>query len=397
MPDFSLNKQQQRLAAEITSFAQEQLGFEHGSLQERWRKAGKIGLPGLVVPKELGGHGLGALDTAIGLEALGYGGKDAGFNFAIAAHLLACVVPVVQHGTPEQQAYWLPGMANGRFIATNGMTEKSAGSDVYSMKSQAIASGDDFILNGHKTYCSNGPVADLAIVYALTNKQKGFFGGISAFVLEKEQAHFVASSEINKAGLKSCPLGEIHFDNISLTKENLLGATGAGGAIFQQSMEWERICLGALHLGEMERLMRQAVKFARGRKSGGKSLAYFQAVAHPLAELQTRIVAGRQLLHLAAWKLDNGKKVASEASMAKLFVSELYRDFALQLQRLYAGAAYREDHEVMRLVNDAMAGTIYSGTSEIQKNVIARYLGLRNINSINTQSTPSSYPSDLAR
>lgn len=382
MPDFSYSANQINLRNNVTDYAKSELNNftfskeeEHDVFRAWWKCAAEIGLTGMCVPKTYGGLGLGALDTTIALEALGYGCEDSGLNFALSAHLLAGVVPLCLHGSTAQHEKWLPGINKGELVITNAITEESAGSDVFSMQTAVSKDGEDYQLSGKKTYCSNGPVADLVLTYAITDASKGYFGGISALLVEEGQ--FLAGPQIEKAGLKHCFLSEICFYEVPLKPTQLIGKTGAGGQIFQQSMEWERICLGAVHLGEMERHLEKVVAHAKTRKSGGQSIGKYQAVSHPWANLSGRIAAARQLMQLAAWKMDQQQAVSKEASMVKLMISELYRDFAIQLHQFFAGAAFHESHFAARCLSDSAAATLYSGTSEVQRNVIARYLGFR--------------------
>lgn len=344
--------------------------------RRRWKLAAAGGLTSLIVPGEYGGLGLNARQCCSALEALGYGSEDAGFNFALSAHLLAGVIPLVKYGSEAQRAAYLPAIVRGECIVANAMTEASAGSDVFAMAATATPVDNGFSLAGRKTYCSNGPVADLMITYALSNPEKGFFGGVSAFALAQEDGHFLSGPVLPKNGLHSCLLSEVVLEG-RVGRERLLGEPGAGGRIFNTSMCWERICLGAVHLGEMERLLAGAIRFARKRKSGGRAIAGYQSVAHPLADLRCRMTAARYLQRAAADRIDAGEDVMMDAAMVKLTISELYRDFALQLHQLYAGAAFKQDAPVSRCVQDALAATLYSGTSEVQRNLIARYMGLK--------------------
>jgi len=383
MIDFSLTDEQKALQEEIIAFAQAHLneGVLERDREQRfdrqiWEKAGEIGLPGLNVPKKYGGRGLGPLSTLVALEALGYGCEDGGFNFSLSAHLLACLAPICLHGSEEQKEHYLPVLSNGKWVAANAMTEPNAGSDVFTMKSTAKAVENGFVLNGNKSYVSNGPVADILVTYALTAPEKGFFGGISAFLLDKSIHPYNRTDKIDKLGIRSCMLGEVSFQDLEISETTLLGKPGAGGMLFTQSMDWERICLGGIHLGAMDRLLKEAVKFAKSRKSGGQSISKYQAVSHPLAELKARLESARLLTYKAAWKLEAGKKVSLDGSMAKLAVSETYKALALQLNQLYAGAAFRGQNSAERALRDSIGGTVYSGTSEIQKNIIARQIGL---------------------
>ena len=368
--------------ASVRRFAGEAVSVtvsNQASFREKWSLAGKERLPGLLIPTEFGGHGLDAVSTCLALEVLGDCHPDAGFNFALAAHLLACAVPLVHHGDEAQARAWLPGVSSGRYVMANAMTEAEAGSAAYKMKTTAVASDKTghYRLNGQKTYCSNAPAADLLVTYGLTNAEKGAFGGISAFLIERNANGLTVEEAIPKAGLHACLLGGIEMKELEAGPGQLLGEEGGGARIFQESMDWERICLGAVHLGEMNRLLKNAVTFANQRKPGGVAIGKHQSVSHPLARLKARMAAGRALMLEAAGKLDAGEAIAREAAMVKLIISEIYRDFAVQLHQLYGGAAFHAGHPAAECLANAAAATIYSGTSEIQCNIIARYLGLR--------------------
>ena len=383
MLNFSLSKRQEELQEEVIEFARRNLneGIEYREKEQifdrkLWKECGKIGLPGLTIPESYGGRGLGAVSTTLALEALGYGSEDSGLNFALAAHLLACVVPIWIYGSEMQKKQWIPSLCNGQWIAANAMTEHSSGSDIFQMKSLAKRTEEGYLLTGHKTYCSNAPVADLVLTYALTNSSKGFFGGISSFVLEKEKHAFQTTSPISKLGLPTCHLGEVSFNDLAISEENILGMEGAGGVIFNKSMEWERICLGALHLGTMKRHLENVVQFVNERHSGGQSIGKNQAIAHKIAQHKVQIEAARMVTMQAAWKLDNNHRVTEIASTAKYLVSKTFEQFAVDLLQIYGGAGYRENHPAGRLLKDAVASTVYSGTSEMQLNIIARRMGI---------------------
>lgn len=216
-----------------------------------WSKLGELKLPGLCIPEEYGGKGYDPLTTVLAFEALGEGCEDGGLCFAISAHLFACCIPILFHGSEEQKNAYLPKLSNGTWIAGNAMTESNSGSDAYNLSTSATKSGGHYVLNGKKTFVSNGPVADVVVTYASTNAEKGFFGGITSFFLERGRDGFEMSKAIEKMGTRTCLTGEATFSNLKVNESALLGKEGGGGMIFNQSMEWERICLGAVHLGTM--------------------------------------------------------------------------------------------------------------------------------------------------
>lgn len=381
--DFSLTAEQKRLREEIIAFARRELNegaaqrdAEQHFPEELWRKCGGLRLQGLMVPEEYGGRGLDPVSSVIALEALGYGCDDGGLVFAICAHLLACVVPVWKYGSEAQKLRYLRSLSNGELVAVNGMTEPGSGSDAFSMSTTAEAEGNVFRLNGTKVFASNGPVADLAVVYAMTDRKKGAHGGVSAFLVEKGTPGFRAGRKMEKMGLRSAPFGELLFDNACVPAEALLGGLGAGATIFAQSMEWERVCLVAAHVGAMERLLEQAIAHARTRKAFGQPIGKFQAVSHRIADMKVRLEASRLLTYRAASRLGRYRDVGLDASIAKLFVSESLVETALDAVKIFGSSGLMSGHESERALRDAVASTLYSGTSEVQRNIVARWLGL---------------------
>lgn len=381
--DFDLSEEQQSLRDEIIRFARKELNdgvIERDRAQyfphDLWMKCGEIGLQGLPVPVEFGGSGLDPLTTAIAMEALGYGCEDGGLTFAIAAHLLACVVPIWKHGSDAQKKRYLPGLCNGGLIAVNGITEAASGSDVFSMATTAMVTDTGYMLNGSKTFSSNGPVADLALVYASTDAEKGYQGGISAFLVEKNTPGYRSGQRFEKMGLRTCSIGELVLEDVQVPADALLGEIGTAAVIFAESMAWERICLVACHVGTMERLLEQAINYARTRKTGGQPIGKMQAISHRIADMKIRLEATRLLVYRAASRLDNSWEIDLDAAIAKVHASEALVKTAMDTMQILGGYGFMVDYGVERVLRDAMASTIYSGTSEVQRNIIGRWLGL---------------------
>ena len=381
--DFKFTEDQRRLREHIIQFARRELNEgieERDRLQEfpheLWLKCGEMGIQGLPVAEEHGGAGLDPLSVAVALEALGYGCRDGGLVFAICAHLLACVVPIWKHGSEEQKRRYLPGLCNGTIIAVNGMTEPQTGSDAFTMATRAVGDGDGFRINGTKTFSSNGPVADLALVYAVTDGEKGFHGGITAFLIDRDTVGFTSGQKFEKLGLRTSPIGELVFEDAHVPASAVLKAIGAGGSMFAESMDWERACLGATHVGTMQRLLEQAVEHARTRRQFGRPIGDFQGVSHKIADMKVRLEAARLLTYRAASRLGKARDVSMDASIAKLFVSESLIRSAMDTLQVLGGYGFMVEYEVERALRDAMGSTLYSGTSEIQRNIIARWLGL---------------------
>jgi alkylation response protein AidB-like acyl-CoA dehydrogenase len=328
------------------------------------------------VPESLGGAGLDPLTTAIALEAFGYGCADNGLVFSVAAHLLSCVVPLWKFGAPEQQARWLPGLCDGTWIGVHAMTEPESGSDSFAMRTRAVKDGDGWRITGTKTFISNGPEADVVIVFALTDPARGFHGGVTGFLVEKGTPGFTASRKIEKMGLRTSPFGALSFDEVWVPDAAVVGQVGGGSAIFIHAMDWERICLFAAHVGQMERLLERGVQYARTRQQFGKAIGKFQGVAHKLADFKVRLECARLLTYRAASKLEKTRGVAFDAAMTKLFVSESLVQGALDVLQVFAGYGYATDYEIEREVRDALGSRIYSGTSDMQRNTIAAWMGL---------------------
>jgi L-prolyl-PCP dehydrogenase len=381
--DFSFTEEQQILRENIIRFAQEKLNEavverdrEQRFSRELWRKCGEIGLQGLPVPEQYGGSGLDPLSSAIALEAFGYGCHDGGLVFSLCAHLLSCVVPLWQYGNEEQKQRYLPGLCNGTLIGVHAMTEPGSGSDAFALRTKAEPDGTGFRIKGTKTFISNAPIADLVIVFAMTDSNKGYYGGVTAFLVENRTPGFVVSQKFEKMGLRTSPIGELVFEDVYVPAEAVLSGVGAGSTLFTQAMDWERICLFAGHIGTMERLLEQSIMYARTRTQFGQPIGKFQAIAHRIVDMKVQLEAARLLTYRAAWRLGRVKHVSMDASMAKLFVSESLVKAALDTVQIHGGYGYMTEYELERALRDAVGSTIYSGTSEMQRNIIARWLGL---------------------
>lgn len=381
--DFALSEEQKLLRANVVRFAREALSpgaaerdRDQAFSRELWKKCAEIGIQGLPVPEEHGGSGFDPLSCAIALEALGYGCKDGGLVFSLCAHLLSCVVPLWKHGSEAQKKRYLRGLCDGTLVGVHAMTEPGSGSDAFALRTRAEPDGEGFRINGTKTFISNGPVADLVIVFAMTDPQKGYHGGVTAFLVERGTPGFSAGAKFEKMGLRSSPIGELVFDGVRVPREAVLGGVGAGSAIFTDSMDWERVCLFASHVGAMERLLETAVAYARTRTQFGQAIGKFQAVSHRLADMKVQLEAARLLVYRAAWRLGHARNASLDASIAKLFVSESLVQSALGAVQVHGGYGFMTEYEVERALRDAVGSTLYSGTSEMQRNIIARWLGL---------------------
>jgi alkylation response protein AidB-like acyl-CoA dehydrogenase len=381
--DFSLSDEQKLLQEEVVRFARRELNKDVSERdrdqtfsRELWLKCGDMGLQGLPIPKEYGGSGLDPLSSSLVLEALGYGCTDGGLVFSICAHLLSCAIPIWKFGNEEQKRRYLPSLCSGTLIGVHAMTEPGSGSDAFSLLTKAEPDGTGFRINGTKMFVSNGPVADLIIVFAVTDPVKRYYGGITAFLVERGSRGVRSSQKFEKMGLRTSPLGELVLEDVHVDLDAVLGGVGTGSTIFNHAMDWERICLFASHVGTMQRLFEKCVEQARSRVQFGQAIGKFQAVSHRIADLKVQLEAARLLTYRAAWRLEQSKNVSLDASMAKLFVSESLVRTAMDTLQIHGGYGYMTEHAIERALRDALGSTIYSGTSEMQRSIIARWLGL---------------------
>ena len=381
--DFSFSDEQKMLRDNIVKFAQRELS--EGAMErdrdqafspELWHRCAGIGIQGLPVPEEYGGSGFDPLSCAIGLEALGYGCRDGGLVFSLCAHLLACAVPLWTHGGAEQKRRYLPGLCDGSLIGMHALTEPGSGSDSFSMRTRAEKESDGWRINGTKTFISNAPVGDLALVFALTDAKKGFYGGVTAFIVPSDTPGFSVGNKFEKMGLRTSPVGDVVFQDMRVPDDAVIGSVGGGSSVFATAMDWERILLVASHVGVIERLMETSLAYARTRSQFGQPIGKFQAVAHKIADMKTQLEAARLLTYRAAWRLENSRSASLDASITKLFVSETLVKTALDTVQIHGGYGFIAEFEVERALRDAIGSTIYSGTSEMQRNIIARWLGL---------------------
>lgn len=362
-------------AAVAERFAAHEVSADPDVVRIAWKAAASIGLTGLCLPAEHGGAGLGALDTALGLEAFGRSCPDTGLVFAIAAHQLSCALPVWEFGTAQARDRLLGGMAAGEVIAGNAMTEDDAGSDVGRIKTTATRSGDGYLIEGEKSFVSNAPIADVFVTYAVTNPSAGFLG-VSAFAVPRDISGVTVSPPLSKMGLHGCLAARVRFDRCVVPAPFLLGAEGSGAAIFQRSMAWERSCLFAAYLGLMERQIEECVRHATIRRQFGRKIAGFQAVSHRIARMRQRLESARLLLYRACWLLDTGREHVSAVAMAKTAVSEATVANSLDAMQLFGACGYLTDTGIEQQLRDCLPTTIFSGTTEIQLELIAREAGL---------------------
>lgn len=380
--DFGLTAEQQELTQAATDFARRELNHDLAKRddagefgRELWQACAKFGILGLPVPPEFGGAGRDVITTALVMEALGYGCQDNGLLFSLNAQLWSVEHPLVIFGTPDQQQAYLPGLVAGDIIGGHAMTEPGSGSDALHMRTRAVRRGDHYLLNGTKQFITNAPVADVLLVYASVAGSSGL-GSLSAFLVDAKTPGLTIGSTFEKMGLRTSPMGEVALSDCLVPATSRLGPDGAGMAIFNSSMEWERSCLFASAVGTMRRQLETCAAYARTREQFGQPIGKFQAVAAKLADMYVRLEAARLLIYRVAWLKQRGRSAPAEAAAAKLFTSESWVRSSLDAIQTHGATGYMKDAGVERDLRDAVASTIYSGTSEIQRVLIARMLGL---------------------
>ena len=380
--NLDLTPSQKAIKKTAITFASEQLQQNLDTLDHEqafnwagWHACAEQGYMGLTVPTEYGGGGLDILDAVLTMEGLGVGCRDNGLIFAINAHLWACAMPLLTFGTEEQKSHYLPKLASGEWIAAHAVSEPNAGSDAYSMETTAEQKDDTIVLNGHKIYTTNGPVADLVLVFAREESGEGK-QAISAFLVEKETPGFMVKRTVSKMGMRTAQMGELLFEECAIPVANRLGAENAGMAIFTHGMEWERAFILSHAVGSMEYLLKRTTKFARQRKQFGQSISKFQQVADKIVNMKIRLEHARNLLYKTAWLKSQRKSILMEAAMTKYSLSEAWVATCEDAMQVHGTLGYLTETGIERELRDALASRFYSGTNEIQKNIIAGMMGL---------------------
>ncbi|WP_030326606.1 acyl-CoA dehydrogenase family protein [Streptomyces flavochromogenes] len=346
-----------------------------GTLQPGdWQRCADAGVLGLPVPRAYGGLGLNPLTCALALEGLGEGCRDNGLMIALGAHIWAAEIPLLLFGSEEQKNRYLPGLCDGRLIGAHAITEAGSGSDALSLTATARREGDHYVLDGAKRFVTNAPLADVVLVYATVNPALGFTG-VTAFLVECGQAGLTVETRYEKAGLRTAPWGEITLSGCRVPLSARLGAEKQGSRVLAATMAWERSLILAPLLGAMGRQIDDCVQYARTREQFGRNIGKFQSVSHRIVEMRIRLDEARLLTHRAAWDLE--RDVASHyAEAAQLRTSESAVETFLDALQVYGGLGYTTDTDVERNLRDALGTRISSGTSDMQRLVIAEKLGL---------------------
>jgi hypothetical protein len=376
--DFRLTEEQELTRRTVREFAEKEIAPHARELDETqtfpvdiMRKLGEMGMLGIRFPPEYGGAGLGYVDYALIIEELAR--VDGAIGLSVAAHNSLCANHIFLAGTEEQKRRFLVPLAGGEKIGAWSLTEPTAGSDASGTKSTAIRNGSAWVLNGTKTFATHGSVADVAVVFAVTDRSRGKHG-ISAFILEKGMAGFRPGRKEDKMGCRASDTAELVMENCRVPDAQRLGQEGEGFIDALRVLDGGRIGIGALAVGIAQGAFEQAVAYARTRQQFGQPIAAFQAVQWMIADSAVEIDAARLLVLRAAYLKDSGQPATTAASMAKLFASETAVRVADRAVQIHGGYGYIKDFAVERAYRDAKITTIGEGTSEIQRLVIARRL-----------------------
>ncbi len=359
-----------------SEFHQNLIERDRGEIFERefWRKCVGLGLAALPIDPDYGGEGASLQTTVALLEAFGYGCPDNGLVFALGAHLWACEIPLQAFGTPDQKTKYLPLLTRGDWIGAHCVSETGAGSDAFQIATTASATGVGYVLNGHKRYITGAPVADLFLILTTIDPTAGP-RGLTAFLVEKNTPG-LRTVPTSKMGLRTVIMGEVFLEDCVVPKENMLGRPGSGMAIFHHAMEWERAFILSGAVGAMARVLEQTVAHAKSRQQFGSPIGKFQAVSHKLVDMKLRLETARALLYQAARKKDAGESIHMEAALVKYQISESWVANCLDAMQVHGAAGYVTGPQIERELRDALGARVFSGTSEIQKNIVAGFMGL---------------------
>jgi alkylation response protein AidB-like acyl-CoA dehydrogenase len=368
-----------------SAWAQEHLVEESGRLQTRdehceffvggWKKCADRGVQGLLVSPSLGGVGADLVTALLTLEGIGHGNPDNGLTFALCSQLFTIQRTIQRFGSPAQQQQWLPKLVSGQAYGSFCMTEPESGSDAFSMSTAAVRDGDGYLLSGTKAHVTLGPIANVYLVFAVTNPAVGRWG-LSAFLVPADSAGVRASANQPKMGVRTTPFGEVSFDNVRVSADQRVGPEGAGASMFSAILDEERAFLFVGQLGANQRVLEQTVARAKSRMQSGRPIGDYQAVSHRIATMKLQHETSRLLLYKCAMLAINGKPMTTEAALTKLHISEVAAESALSAVRVHGASGYLSETGVERELRDAVGGLVYSGTSDIQRNIVARLLGL---------------------
>jgi acyl-CoA dehydrogenase len=373
--DFSLTEEQKALQEMSREFAEKEMKpnaakYDKGDefSEDVMQKAFDVGFLTCTIPKECGGGGLSDVDTVIISEELSAG--CAGMYTTMMVNALA-YTPIILFGTDEQKKKYLTPQTEKMSFAAFCLTEREAGSDAGSLKTKAIKQGDEYVINGSKCFISNGGIASMYTVFALTDPEKGA-RGMSAFIVPRETPGIIVGKEEDKMGHRASNTVELFFEDVKVPVENLLAKEGMGFIIAMRTLDKTRAPVGAAGVGVARAAMEYAIDYAKTRIQFGKPVALYQNTAFKIAQMATEIDAARQLVWRAAWMMDQEKPCGKESAMAKMYGSDIAMKVTTDALQIFGGYGYMKDYPMEKLMRDAKLLQIYEGTNEIQRLVISR-------------------------
>ena len=380
--DFGWTDEQRQLGQAAVEFARKELNSDLAARDDAaqfphkaWLRCAEFGVQGLPIPEAFGGQGADLLTTALVLESIGYGCQDNGLLFTINAHLWSCALPIWKFGDDQQRRRYLPPLCNGSMVGLQAVTEADSGSDAFAVSTRAIPDGNNYVLNGSKIFITNAPVADVLIVLAGAGRL-GTTADLCAFILERGTPGLTVSQPFGKLGLRTSPLGEVTFTDCRVPASALLGGPGAGMEVFSTTIDWERSFILASALGTMRRQMEESVEYATTHKRFGQPIGKNQSVSNRIVDMRVRLDAARLLMYQLAWLKDQGRRTALESSIVKLFLSEAFIESSAAAFDTFGAQAYITGTAQERNLRDSLASRIYSGTSDIQRVIISRLMGM---------------------
>ncbi len=363
-------------------FAEQALGRTQRELEEReefnregWQSCARFGVMALPAAPAFGGEGAGMRRIIEAFRGLGHGCRDNGLLLSISAHLWGCQLPVAAFGSSSLQGRFLPSLVSGELVGAHAVSEPEAGSDAFSLSTRARRHGDEYLLDGVKTFVTNGTVADLVVVLARCD-EKGEPGALSAFLVEKDFPGFQVKKKLGKMGLRTAEMAQIHLSECRVPAENRIGPEGIGQALFGLVMEWERACIMAPAVGSMQALLERTIKHAKERVQFDRPISRQPEVARRILQMKTRVDTSRLLLEQVGELKDRGRSVLMEASLAKLYVSDCWIQNCLDAMGVHGGYGYLTDVGIEKELRDAMGSQFHSGTPEIQRLTAAGLMGL---------------------
>jgi hypothetical protein len=376
--EFKVTEQQQAIRKTARDFAEKEIRpvvmkydesqeFPSGIVSE----LGKLGFLGMTWPEELGGAGLSDLEAIVVIEELAK--VDPSIALTVASHNSLCTGHIMLHANDAQKKKYVPDLASGRKLGAWGLTEPASGSDSGGMKTTAVRKGNDWVLNGSKTFITQGSVGSTYVIMAVTDQARGK-RGISSFILEKGMKGFTVGKKENKLGMRCSDTATLLFDNVVVPGENLIGAPGDGFRQALAVLDGGRIGIAALSVGIAQGALDASLRYAKDRQQFGQPLAEFQAIQWKLADIATEVSAGRLLTQQAAWLKMTGQPINLAASKAKYFASEAAVRATNEAVQIHGGYGFIKEFPVEKLYRDVKLMTIGEGTSEVQKMIIARHL-----------------------